>query len=296
MTRKGIILAGGNGTRLHPLTKIISKHLLPVYDKPMIYYPLSTLMLAGIRDIMVITRPEDEEFYFATLGDGGQFGVKLNYTVQLAPQGIPQAYTIASQWLRGEPSALILGDNLFHGAHFQQVLRRACDRQLHGTIFGYYVAHPERFGVPIFHHGCGFDLKAIVEKPSNPPSSYAVTGLYFLPACASQQAKNLQPSERGELEIAHLLNHYIEQGVLLFEDLGRGFAWLDTGTVDALHMASNYVYTMQWQQGISICDPYEVAWRNDWISESDYQHSRSSAANARRVDSFPAARSQDQNR
>lgn len=290
---KGIILAGGNGTRLHPLTITTSKQLLPVYDKPMFYYPLSTLMLAGIKDIMIISQTKNLSQYCDHFGFGSSLGINIEYAPQEEAKGIPDAYLICEHWLRGQPSLLVLGDNIFHGTHFQSVLAEAKKRMAvigHGTAFCSFVAHPERFGVPKFLDHTTKMIECIVEKPEQPPSSYAVTGLYMLPENAPEYAKKLQPSKRGELEIADLLNIYCtpENHRLYFEDLGRGFAWLDTGTVDALYMASAYIQSLQWQQGTDIGDPYEVAWRHGWISESDYLAARNRRHNARRVSPFPA--------
>lgn len=269
-TRKGIILAGGSGTRLHPITMAVSKQLLPIYDKPCIYYSLSTLMLAGIRQILLITNPEHIKAYKKLLQNGSQFGVYINYIIQDQPRGLADAYLLAEQWLNHAPSAMILGDNLFHGTHFGLVLKQAMERS-EPTIFGAFVGNPERFGVPSFQNK---DVKTglitrITEKPRLPDSPFAITGLYFLPPSAPTLAKQLTPSERGELEITDLLSCYIAgQQALHFEDLGRGFCWMDVGSIEALHQASVYVQVLQTQQRIKIGDPFEVAYRNGWIKET----------------------------
>lgn len=284
---KGIILAGGMAKRLYPLTLAVSKQLLPVYDKPMIYYPLSTLMLGGIKDIMIITNPENIAPLKKLLGAGLEMGIKLCYKEQLQPRGLPDAYLLAEEWIGSHPTAMILGDNLFHGTHFQSVLRQAYLRLMDGraTVFGSYVSHPERFGVPLFKKDAtDCRVARVLEKPDQPPSQYAITGLYYLTNDASRLAKSLVPSARGELEIADLLNKYCDNANLWFEDLGRGFAWLDTGTVDALYHASAYVQALQWQQGTFIGDPYEVAWRRGWISQEQYVAQADRRTYAGRVD------------
>lgn len=263
--RKGIILAGGSGTRLWPLTLAVSKQLLPVYDKPMIYYPLSVLMLAGIREIAIITTPEDQQQFIRLLGDGSQWGIALTFIVQPKPEGLAQAYLLAREFLNGAPSALILGDNIFFGHGLPEMLREA-DRQGYGaTVFGYQVSDPERYGVVQFG-SCG-EAIAIVEKPSVPPSNYAVTGLYFLDENASDYAALVKPSSRGELEIVDLLDVYIKQGNLAVEKLGRGFAWFDTGTHSSLLDASNFVRTLTQRQGMQFGSPDEVAWQQRFVSD-----------------------------
>ena len=264
-TRKGIILAGGSGTRLYPLTLAVSKQLMPVYDKPMIYYPLSVLMLAGIREILMVTSPDDQDQFMRLLGDGGSWGLKIEYAVQDHPNGLAEAYLIAEQFLDGAPSALILGDNIFHGHGLTQMLRTAALVGVGGTVFGYHVADPSRYGVARFDEDG--TLVSIVEKPSEPPSPYAVTGLYFLDGTASERAKLLRPSARGELEIVDVLTSYISEGLLTITKLGRGHTWLDTGTHDSLIDAANYVRTIQNSQGVRVCSPDEIAFQSGWISE-----------------------------
>ena len=262
---KGIILAGGTGTRLYPLTKVTSKQLLPVYDKPMIYYPLSTLMLAGIRDILIISTPEDTPRFEALLGDGSQFGISLSYKVQPSPDGLAQAFIIGEEFLDGGAGAMVLGDNIFYGNGFRSILKSAVANAENGraTVFGYNVSDPERFGVVEFD-GSGRVL-SIEEKPAVPKSNYAVTGLYFYPAGVSVRAKQIVPSARGELEITTLNEMYLRDGLLDVQLLGRGFAWLDTGTMDALLQASNYVEMIQSRQGITISAPEEIAFINGFI-------------------------------
>ena len=262
---KGIILAGGAGTRLYPLTKVTSKQLLPIYDKPMIYYPLSTLMLAGIRDILVISTPEDTPQMKALLGDGGQFGIRLSYCVQPSPDGLAQAFILGKEFLGGEPGALILGDNVFYGSGFRTLLKTAVRNAENGraTVFGYYVPDPERFGV------VAFDEKgratSIEEKPKQPKSNYAVTGLYFYPAGVSERASRVKPSARGELEISTLNEMYLQDGLLDVQILGRGFAWMDTGTMQSLLQAAEFVEMIQSRQGIIISAPEEIAFINGFI-------------------------------
>ncbi|WP_340300704.1 glucose-1-phosphate thymidylyltransferase RfbA [Roseobacter sp. HKCCD5988] len=263
--RKGIILAGGSGTRLYPLTLAVSKQLMPVYDKPMIYYPLSILMLAGIREILVITTPDDQDQFKRLLGDGEAWGLKIQYAVQEHPNGLAEAYLIAEDFLAGAPSALILGDNIFHGYGLTEMLRNAARQMSGGSVFGYHVADPRRYGVASFSDDG--TLTSIVEKPDKPPSSYAVTGLYFLDGTASERAKAVRPSKRGELEIVEVLTSYISEGSLLMTKLGRGHTWLDTGTHDSLNDASNYVRTIQKSQGVRVCSPDEIAFQSGWISE-----------------------------
>ena len=263
-TRKGIILAGGSGTRLHPLTIAVSKQLMPVYDKPMIYYPLSVLMLAGIREIAVITTPHDAPLFQRLLGDGAQWGVQLTYIEQPSPDGLAQAYLLAEDFLAGAPSAMVLGDNVFFGHGLPDVLAAADARTEGGTVFGYRVRDPQRYGV------VGFDadgrVSSIEEKPEHPRSKYAVTGLYFLDGTAPERARTLTPSPRGELEIVSLLETYLTEGSLTVEQMGRGFAWLDTGTHSSLLEAGNFVRTLSERQGQQIGSPDEIAFHNKWIN------------------------------
>lgn len=264
---KGIILAGGSGTRLYPLTKVTSKQLLPVYDKPMIYYPLSTLMLAGIRDILLISTPADTPRFRELLGDGSQFGIRLSYAVQPSPDGLAQAFLIGREFIAGEPCAMILGDNIFYGGWFRKNLADAVKNAQDGdaTIFGYYVRDPHRFGI------VEFDSKRTVlsveEKPKNPKSNYCITGLYFYPAGVAQMAEQVRPSVRGELEITTLNDMYLKRGQLKAQILGRGFAWMDTGTMDSLMEASVFVQTVQNRQGVVISAPEEIAYHEKWIDK-----------------------------
>ena len=265
---KGIILAGGSGTRLYPLTKATSKQLLPVYDKPMIYYPLSTLMLARIHDILIISTPDDTPRFEALLGDGSQFGINLSYCVQPSPDGLAQAFILGKEFIGDDACAMILGDNIFYGNGLTDKLFNAVMKSVHlnqATVFGYFVNDPERFGVVEF--GKNGEVISIEEKPIMPKSNYAVTGLYFYPPGVSEYAKKIEPSARGELEITTLNEMYLQKGQLDVELLGRGFAWLDTGTIESFNEASNFVKTIQSQQGVIISAPEEIAYVNDWISE-----------------------------
>ena len=261
--RKGIILAGGSGTRLYPLTHSVSKQLLPVYDKPMIYYPLSTLMEAGIRDVLIINTPHEQALFQQLLGDGSQWGMNLQYAVQPDPGGLAQAYLIGESFVDGHDSCLILGDNIFHGAGMSHLMANASDRTEGATVFGYRVHDPERYGVAAFDEaGNVVDLE---EKPENPRSNYAVTGLYFYDGQAVDIAKSLKPSHRGELEITDLNKVYLEQQALKVELMGRGYAWLDTGTHDSLAEATNFISTIEKRQGIKIACPEEIAFNHRWI-------------------------------
>ena len=261
--RKGIILAGGSGTRLYPITKGVSKQLLPVYDKPMIYYPLSVLMLAGIREVLIINTPHEQALFQALLGDGSQWGMDIQYAAQPSPDGLAQAYLIGRDFVGGKPSCLVLGDNIFHGHGLTDTLRRADARSDGATVFGYWVNDPERYGVAEFDDGG--KVIDIAEKPEKPRSNYAVTGLYFYDGRASDYAAELKPSPRGELEITDLNRRYLEDGALYLEQLGRGYAWLDTGTHQSLHEASNFIQTIQDRQGLQVCCPEEIAFGNGWI-------------------------------
>lgn len=265
MMRKGIILAGGSGTRLYPITMGVSKQLLPVYDKPMIYYPLTTLMLADIREIAVITTPHDQEQFIRTLGNGSQWGLTLTYITQPSPDGLAQAYLLAEDFLAGSPSAMVLGDNIFFGAGLQNVLRSANEQTEGGTVFGYRVRDPERYGVVDFDESG--KARAIIEKPEVPPSQFAVTGLYFLDGTAPERAKTITPSARGELEITTLLETYLHEGNLSVTQMGRGFAWLDTGTHGSLLDAGNFVRTLEERQGLQSGSPDEIAYEKGWISD-----------------------------
>lgn len=264
MKRKGIILAGGSGTRLYPLTLAISKQLLPIYDKPMVYYPLTTLMLAGIREILIISTPHDIDQFKRLLGNGNQWGIQLEYKEQPNPDGLAQAFILAEEFLGGAPSAMILGDNIFFGQGLVKVLKAANEKIDVATVFGYHVADPERYGVIDFNKNGS--VKNIIEKPLEPPSNYAVTGLYFLDSSAPYRAKQIKPSKRGELEITTLLQTYLDEGFLNVEKLGRGYAWLDTGTHNSLIEASNFVRTLTERQGLQVGSPDEVAYQMDWIT------------------------------
>ena len=271
---KGIILAGGAGTRLYPLTMVTSKQLLPVYDKPMIYYPLSTLMLAGIKDILIISTPSDTPRFESLLGDGAQFGVNLNYKVQPSPDGLAQAFILGEEFLSGEPGAMVLGDNIFYGNGFRTLLKAAVkDAEENGraTVFGYYVPDPERFGVVAFDENG--KATSIEEKPAEPKSNYAVTGLYFYPGDVSKRANLVKPSARGELEITTLNEMYLKDDLLDVQLLGRGFAWLDTGTMSSLLQAANFVETIQSRQGIVISAPEEIAYINGFIDKEKLMES-----------------------
>jgi glucose-1-phosphate thymidylyltransferase len=261
--RKGIILAGGSGTRLHPLTRVISKQLLPIYDKPMIYYPLTTLMYAGIRDILVITTPHEQHLFQQLLGDGLEWGLRIEYAAQPSPDGLAQALIIAEEFLDGGPSCLILGDNIFHGGGLRDVLQRAAARLDGATVFGYWVNDPERYGVVEFD--AEFRVIGLEEKPRQPRSHYAVTGLYFYDGRAPELARSLEPSDRGELEITDLNRLYLDAGALSVERLGRGYAWLDTGTHQSLQEASNFIETIENRQGLKIACPEEIAYLSGWI-------------------------------
>ncbi|MCC5067958.1 glucose-1-phosphate thymidylyltransferase RfbA [Xanthomonas campestris pv. campestris] len=267
--RKGIILAGGAGTRLYPITKGISKQLLPVYDKPMIYYPLSILMLAGIREVLIINTPHEQALFKSLLGDGSQWGMSITYAVQRSPDGLAQAYLIGRDFLNNGPSCLVLGDNIFHGHGLTDMLRRADMRDTGATIFGYWVKDPERYGVAEF--GIDGRVVGLEEKPELPRSNYAVTGLYFYDESACAYAAELRPSARGELEITDLNRRYLEDANLHMELLGRGYAWLDTGTHQSLHEASNFIETIQARQGLQICCPEEIAFGQGWIDASQLE-------------------------
>ncbi|MBW4964213.1 glucose-1-phosphate thymidylyltransferase RfbA [Sulfitobacter sp. CW3] len=267
--RKGIILAGGSGTRLYPITISVSKQLLPIYDKPMIYYPLSVLMLGGIREIAVITTPQDAEQFKRALGDGSQWGVSLTYITQPSPDGLAQAYLLAEDFLDGAPSAMVLGDNIFFGHGLPEILAAADAQETGGTVFGYRVSDPERYGVVDFDENG--QARQIIEKPAVPPSHYAVTGLYFLDNTASERAKTVKPSPRGELEITTLLETYLHDGLLNVQRMGRGYAWLDTGTHGSLLDAGNFVRTLETRQGLQTGSPDEIAFNQGWISATELQ-------------------------
>ena len=266
---KGIILAGGSGTRLYPLTKVTSKQLLPVYDKPMIYYPLSTLMLAGIRDILIISTPTDTPRFQDLLGDGSHFGIHLSYAVQPSPDGLAQAFLIGEDFIGDEPCAMILGDNIFYGNDFSSILEKARRNAENGraTVFGYYVPDPERFGIVEFDEN--EKVLSVEEKPEHPKSNYAITGLYFYPKGVSELAKQVRPSARGELEITTLNDMYLQRGILDAKIFGRGFAWLDTGTMESLLEAAEFVHMVEKRQGMKISAPEEIAFRFGWISTQE---------------------------
>ena len=263
--RKGIILAGGSGTRLYPLTIAVSKQLLPIYDKPMVYYPLTVLMLAGIKDILVITTPQDQDQFQRLLGDGSQWGIHLEYKIQPSPDGLAQAFILAEDFLDGSPSAMVLGDNIFFGHGLPEILAAANEQTSGATVFGYHVSDPERYGVVAFDDSG--KVQSIVEKPDVPPSNYAVTGLYFVDGSAPQRAKQVKPSSRGELEITSLLESYLSDGCLNVEKMGRGYAWLDTGTHASLLDASNFVRTLIERQGLQVGSPEEIAYQMKWITK-----------------------------
>jgi len=262
--RKGIILAGGSGTRLYPLTIALSKQLFPIYDKPMIYYPLTVLMQAGIREILIITTLQDQDQFQRLLGDGSQWGIRLEYKVQPSPDGLAQAFILAEDFLDGAPSAMVLGDNIFFGHGLPQVLAAADAQETGATVFGYHVSDPERYGVVDFDYDG--TVKSIIEKPTKPPSNYAVTGLYFVDETAPERAKRVTPSARGELEITSLLETYLHDGALRIEKMGRGYAWLDTGTHASLLEAGNFIRTLTERQGLQIGSPDEVAYQHQWIT------------------------------
>ena len=266
---RGIILAGGSGTRLYPITKGVSKQLLPVYDKPMIYYPLATLMMAGIRRVLVINTPHEQVLFRSLLGDGSQWGMQIEYAVQPSPDGLAQAFLIGREFIAGKPSCLILGDNIFHGHGLQAQLRHAAQRTDAATVFGYRVSDPERYGVAEFD--ADGRVVGLEEKPAQPKSHHAVTGLYFYDDKVCDYAAELKPSARGELEITDLNRRYLDEGRLHLERLGRGSAWLDTGTHESLLQAGNFIQTLQERQGLQVCCPEEIAWRNRWIDDAELE-------------------------
>lgn len=268
---KGIVLAGGAGTRLHPITRGVSKQLLAVYDKPLIYYPISVLMLAGIRDILIITTPEDQSGFLRLLGDGSRFGVNFSYKVQPRPEGLAQAFLIGEKFIGTDPVALVLGDNIFHGANLGPLVRTAASRKSGATVFGYYVSDPERFGVVEFDRE--FKALSIEEKPAHPRSHYAVTGLYFYDNDVIEITKNIRPSARGELEITSVNNEYLKRGSLRVERLGRGYAWLDTGTHESMLDAANFIRTIETRQGLQVACLQEIAYDQGWMTKDEVRES-----------------------